>query len=129
MSKEFTSRLSTRERRRKVATVKVARNANLQAIIKAAGGDPDTAKYDEVAGELEVEGVTTDALKTARDSVVNGTLAPDAEARQAKRRAIRSAAREAAIQALLDADTVFQQKLVDINAATTLAELNAITYP
>jgi hypothetical protein len=112
-----------------VATVKVARNANLQAIIKAAGGDPDTAKYDEVAGELEVEGVTTDALKTARDSVVNGTLAPDAEARQAKRRAIRSAAREAAIQALLDADTVFQQKLVDINAATTLAELNAITYP
>lgn len=68
-------------------------------------------------------------MLSAKQEVINGTRAVSPRRKQEKRKLIRNKAKRAAIKVLLDADTVYQQKLADINAATTVAELRAIDYP
>lgn len=102
---------------------------DMQGIVEEVGGDRNLTEYDPVAGMLIVQGVTDAELLTAKTAVTAGTRAATPRRKKEKRKIIRAAAKRAAIKVLLDADTVFQQRLADIDAATTIADLRAINYP
>ncbi len=68
-------------------------------------------------------------LDAARAAVANRSGNARPKDKQQHRREMRRKALRAHEQAILDADAVFQQKLTDINNATTIADLDAIDYP
>jgi len=112
-----------------MGTVTVPGNADLQRVIRKAAADPNKASYDVAAGQLECPDVTTVILTAARDAVVNKTDAINGSDRADKIKRISEIAIQAHHSAILTADAVYQAKLIEIQNARTLAQLDAITYP
>lgn len=93
-------------------------------IIDRAGGDPSLASYE--AGTLTAPDVTDAALATAQAEIAGRTAAATTNDKRAKADVAAQAARERADAALLAADATYQAALVDIAAAATLADLDAV---
>lgn len=99
------------------------------AVVDRANADPNLANYDTATNTLTCPDVDQPTLDAARAAVVNSTGPARAQDKQAVRQEMRRKALRAHEQAVLDADAVFQTKLTEINAATTMAQLEAIDYP
>jgi hypothetical protein len=99
------------------------------AVVERAGANPDLAGYDPATNTLTCPDVDQPTLDAARAAIVNSTGAARAQDKKEVRQQIRRKALRAHEQAILAADAVFQTKLTEINAATTLAQLEAIDYP
>lgn len=98
-------------------------------VVDRAGADALLANFDSATNTLTCPDVTQPVLDAARDAVVNSTGTARAQDKQAVRQEMRRKALRAHEQAILAADAVFQTKLTEINAATTMAQLEAIDYP
>ncbi|NIT36977.1 MAG: hypothetical protein GTN49_10850 [candidate division Zixibacteria bacterium] len=101
-------------------------NSPLREYVQRAGGDRDLASYDIDTQTLTAPDVTDTDLANAKTAVDNRTANVRQRDRRRKRRAIRRAALQRHEDAVLAADAVYQTGLTDINAATTLADLDAI---
>lgn len=99
------------------------------AVVDRAGADPAQATYDTTANTLECPDVTQPVLDAARAAVFNRTGTARPKDKQQVRQEMRRKALRAHEQAILGADAVYQTKLTEINAATTIADLEAIDYP
>lgn len=99
------------------------------SVVDRAGADPNLANYDTATNTLECPDVTQPVLDAARAAVVNSTGNARPKDKQQVRQEMRRKALRAHEQAALAADALFQTKLTEIDAATTLADLEAIDYP
>ena len=98
-------------------------------VVDRAGADPKLANYDTASNTLTCPDVTQPVLTAARAAVVNSTGTARTQDKQQVRQEMRRKALRAHEQVILNADALFQTKLTEINAATTLADLEAIDYP
>jgi hypothetical protein len=98
-------------------------------VVDRAGADPDIANYDSATNTLTCDDVDQPTLDAARAAVASRTATARPKDKQQRRAEIRRRALRAHEQAILDADAVFQAKLTEINAAATVADLEAIDYP
>jgi hypothetical protein len=95
-------------------------------VVDRAGGDPLLATYDSETQTLTAPDVTDAALATAQAEIVGRTAPATTNDKRAKADVAAQSARERADAALLAADATYQAALVDIAAAATLADLDAV---
>lgn len=95
-------------------------------IIDRAGGDPTLATYDSATSTLTAPDVSDANLATAQAAIAGRTAAATIDDKRNKAAQGADAARQRADDALLAADATYQTALVDIAAATTLADLDAV---
>jgi len=95
-------------------------------IIERAGGDPALATYDGATSTLTAPDVSDADLATAQAAIAGRTAAATTNDKRAKANLAAAEARKRADAALLAADATYQAALVDIAAATTLADLDAV---
>ena len=98
-------------------------------VVDRASADPNLADYDTATNTLTCPDVTQPVLDAARAAVFNSTGTARSKDKQRVRQEIRRKALRAHDEAVLAADALFQTKLTEINAAATIADLEAIDYP
>lgn len=111
-----------------MASVNIGHNRSGQ-VVDRAGADPNQATYDPATTTLTCPDVDQPTLDAARDDVANRTGNARPKDKQDHRQEMRRKALRAHDQAVLAADPIFQQILIDINNANTLADLDGIDYP
>lgn len=95
-------------------------------IIDRAGGDPSLATYDSETSTLTAPDVSDADLATAQAAIAGRTAPATTNDKRAKAAQGAEAARDRADAALLAGDATYQAALVDIAAAATLADLDAV---
>ncbi len=95
-------------------------------IIDRAGGDPSLATYDSPTQTLTAPDVSDADLATAQAAIAGRTAPATIDDKRRKADQGAQAARQRADDALLAADATYQAALVDIAAAATLADLDAV---
>lgn len=95
-------------------------------IINRAGGDPSLATYDSTTSTLTAPDLTDVQLSDAQAAIAGRTAPATITDKRAKAAQGADAARQRADDAMLAADATYQAALVDIAAATTLADLDAV---
>ena len=109
-----------------MGTVAVPSDFDMADLIRRAGGDRNTSKYDPDTTTLDVPGIADATLVTTRDQMNARTARADTNDKTAKQRAARAAALQRHEDAVLAADAVYQAALPRITAAVTLADLDGI---
>ena len=95
-------------------------------IIDRAGGDPSLATYNSLTSTLTAPDVSSGNLATAAAAITGRTAPATTTDKRARADLAAIEARQRADAVLLAADVTYQAALVDIAAATTLADLDAV---